>query len=125
MQRWRKPESTYIQGICIECKQNKQKPRGLTKKGRRYDYLCSGCKYKTFKSGPRSKYERRTAYGYKRHKKDSCEHCGFTAIHKCQLDVDHIDGDHSNNKLDNLQTLCANCHRLKTFTQRWGPCDQA
>jgi 5-methylcytosine-specific restriction endonuclease McrA len=31
-----------------------------------------------------------------------------------QLDVDHIDGDHTNNELNNLQTLCANCHRLKT-----------
>lgn len=35
-------------------------------------------------------------------------------MHHCQLDVDHIDGNHSNNKLSNLQTLCANCHRLKT-----------
>jgi 5-methylcytosine-specific restriction endonuclease McrA len=32
-----------------------------------------------------------------------------------QLDVDHIDGNHRNNNPENLQTLCANCHRLKTF----------
>jgi 5-methylcytosine-specific restriction endonuclease McrA len=31
-----------------------------------------------------------------------------------QLDVDHIDGNRSNNELSNIQTLCANCHRLKT-----------
>jgi 5-methylcytosine-specific restriction endonuclease McrA len=30
------------------------------------------------------------------------------------LDVDHKDGKHKNNSEDNLQTLCANCHRLKT-----------
>jgi 5-methylcytosine-specific restriction endonuclease McrA len=30
------------------------------------------------------------------------------------LDVDHIDGDRFNNDPANLQTLCANCHRLKT-----------
>jgi len=33
----------------------------------------------------------------------------------CQLDVDHKDGDRKNNLESNLQTLCANCHRLKTF----------
>lgn len=31
-----------------------------------------------------------------------------------RLDVDHIDGDHSNNNLDNLQFICPNCHRQKT-----------
>lgn len=51
---------------------------------------------------------------YKRHKKDYCEDCGFKAIHMCQLDVDHIYGNHANDDLNNLKTLCANCHRLKT-----------
>jgi hypothetical protein len=51
---------------------------------------------------------------YRKHKKDSCAHCGFVALHPVQLDVDHIDGDRTNNNEDNLQTLCANCHRLKT-----------
>ncbi len=36
-------------------------------------------------------------------------------IHPCQLDVDHRDGDKANDAPANLQTLCANCHRLKTF----------
>jgi len=49
-----------------------------------------------------------------KHKKDYCELCGFVAEHRSQLDVDHIDGEHLNNEPDNLQTLCANCHRLKT-----------
>jgi 5-methylcytosine-specific restriction endonuclease McrA len=40
--------------------------------------------------------------------------CGFVPVHSCQLDVDHIDGNRNNNDLANLQTLCANCHRLKT-----------
>ena len=51
---------------------------------------------------------------YRKHKKDHCEYCGFVAIHMVQLDVDHIDGDRTNNSIENLQTLCANCHRLKT-----------
>lgn len=52
---------------------------------------------------------------YTRHKKDYCENCKFVALHRCQLDVDHIDGNHQNNSEDNLRTLCANCHRLKTY----------
>ena len=55
---------------------------------------------------------------YLKHKKDVCEICWFIPVHTCQLDVDHIDGDHSNNNIENLQTLCANCHRLKTGKQR-------
>ena len=41
--------------------------------------------------------------------------CNFVPVNPCQLDVDHIDGDNKNNNPDNLQTLCANCHRLKTY----------
>ena len=48
------------------------------------------------------------------HKEDKCFICGFVPEHPCQLDVDHIDGNNSNNTPTNYQTLCANCHRLKT-----------
>lgn len=51
-------------------------------------------------------------------KKLHCELCGFVAQHRSQLDVDHIDGNHQNNDIINLQTLCANCHRLKTQTNK-------
>jgi len=56
----------------------------------------------------------KSQYPYKIHRKESCEKCGFIPIHISQLDVDHIDGDRWNNNPSNLQTLCANCHRLKT-----------
>ena len=52
--------------------------------------------------------------GYRLYKKSYCEECGFVAIHQVQLDVDHVDGNHTNNDVSNLRTLCANCHRLKT-----------
>ena len=54
---------------------------------------------------------------YRDFKLDYCEHCGFIAMHPCQLDVDHIDGNHFNDDPSNLQTLCANCHRYKTGVQ--------
>lgn len=53
-------------------------------------------------------------------KGDHCEICSFVAIHECQLDVHHLDGNHKNNAAGNLQTLCANCHRLVTFMMEHG-----
>lgn len=51
-------------------------------------------------------------------KQDTCEKCGFTSEYPIQFDVDHIDGNHKNNSPENLQTLCSNCHRLKTYLNR-------
>ncbi len=56
--------------------------------------------------------------GYKAARGDKCVLCGFVPEHICQLQVDHIDGNHLNNDAANLQTLCANCHALKTFRER-------
>ena len=56
----------------------------------------------------------KTRSPYHTYRKDHCEHCDFKPVHISQLDVDHIDGDRFNNDPANLQTLCANCHRLKT-----------
>ena len=50
----------------------------------------------------------------KRQKADKCSKCGFIPEDLVQLDVDHIDGNRCNNDPSNIQTLCANCHRLKT-----------
>lgn len=46
-------------------------------------------------------------------KGDVCERCLFKAEHSCQLDVHHRDGNFRNNDPANLETLCANCHRLE------------
>ena len=32
--------------------------------------------------------------------------------------IDHIDGNKDNNDPSNYQTLCANCHRLKTYQNK-------
>jgi hypothetical protein len=81
-------------GICAICG-----PTRLKKK--QYGWSC------------RNKYNQYRSRQFK-NKKDYCESCGFIAEHRSQLDVDHIDGNHNNNDMTNLQTLCANCHRLKT-----------
>lgn len=74
----------------------------------RYSSKCSRCKLDKKKGVPT----------YHIYKEDKCCKCGFVPEHPCQLDVDHIDGDRQNNARENLQTLCANCHRLKTHLER-------
>ena len=88
------------------------------------------CKYcnTPFEKGPpikvfcsrkcKEKYRRKPHVAYKNHNELKCVGCGFVPEHPSQLDVDHIDGDSSNNSPDNLQVLCANCHRLKTHLNK-------
>lgn len=52
-----------------------------------------------------------------------CESCGLETWmnQKIPLEVDHINGDRSNNELDNLRLLCCNCHALTpTWRNRKG-----
>lgn len=49
------------------------------------------------------------------HKCESCNN-GTWLKHQIPLEVHHIDGDRTNNQLDNLQLLCCNCHAL---TDTW------
>jgi len=60
---------------------------------------------------------------YKKWRKDYCENIDGRLGFKCtttiidqwyQLETDHIDENHENNVEDNMQTLCACCHRIKT-----------
>lgn len=65
-----------------------------------------------YKNYPTSKLHKRLIKeGYKEEK---CECCGLTIWQnvKIPLELHHIDGDKSNNKLENLQLLCPNCHAL-------------
>lgn len=86
--------------------------KDCTSKGRskngipQWKVYCSTCDQQIKRSG----------YAYGQHKKSFCEYCNFVAIDPCQLDIDHIDGNRHNNEITNLRTLCANCHRLKSFS---------
>ena len=50
------------------------------------------------------------------YKKWRCERCGLSEWNgkHIPLQLDHIDGNHSNTALENLQILCPNCHAQKT-----------
>jgi hypothetical protein len=47
---------------------------------------------------------------------ERCCQCGWNQHHpltgKVPLEVNHLDGDHTNNAEENLQLLCPNCHSL-------------
>lgn len=50
-------------------------------------------------------------------KKESCEICGWakrTGDGRLPLELDHINGDSRDHRLDNLRILCPNCHSLQT-----------
>ena len=46
----------------------------------------------------------------------SCQKCGWSEVNiktkRVPLEVHHIDGDHYNNGLSNLELLCPNCHSI-------------
>lgn len=45
-----------------------------------------------------------------------CVKCGWDKVNpvtgKCPIELEHIDGNSQNNKLENLCLLCPNCHSL-------------
>lgn len=49
-------------------------------------------------------------------KKAACELCGWAGISpdgRIPVELDHINGDHMDNRLENLRILCPNCHSLQ------------
>lgn len=102
---------------CSSCKKNVSERRSSKMACGSIKYywlkLCTTCRRKKYDlpdfGSKRQKYRRIIP-----DKGFNCYKCGFIAQDKCQLDVDHINGNHNDNRIENLQILCANCHRLKT-----------
>lgn len=99
--------NTYLDKLGIEYK-GQQAKKGQAKGGIRYysldDYL-SRCTY--IKSEVYKKYL--IKFGVK---KAECECCKNTTWNNqpIPLELHHVDGNHYNNALDNVQLLCPNCH---------------
>lgn len=51
--------------------------------------------------------------GYKERKCELCGWCQISADGRIPVELDHINGDHFDNQLDNLRILCPNCHSLQ------------
>jgi len=49
-----------------------------------------------------------------------CEDCLEKGLYMRATQVDHIDGDHNNDKWNNLRSLDASCHSRKTVKQDHG-----
>lgn len=104
-----KQEPRHVRGFCVLGCGRLQRKKGTDTQGRPiYRALCDRCHRERHGIA-------RDSREYVAHKGPICEECGFVPVHPCQLDVDHIDGNHENDNPANLKTLCANCHRLKTF----------
>ena len=94
--------------LCTRCGSRPAHYTGMRNGKRRYRTVCVKCRFGT--SQPTKRRKRRASKTNK-----PCASCDFIPKDLCQMDVDHIDGDSTNNSADNLQVLCANCHRLKTL----------
>ena len=55
-------------------------------------------------------------------KEDKCEICGLSEWlgEHIPLELDHIDSNHENNNLVNLQIICPNCHAIETKKRKNG-----
>ena len=75
------------------------------------EYLVKGSKITSFKLKNKLLKE-----GYKEH---ICEKCGNAEWYgkPIPLELHHINGDNTDNRLENLQMLCPNCH---SFTDTYG-----
>lgn len=101
-------------GLCEICKFNPKTRSGKKYKGKRYfKRWCESCR-------PDKDRGRRKVESHRRHMQMTCQRCGFEAMVKDQIDVHHKNGNHKDNSIENLESLCANCHRLEHAMQRSG-----
>lgn len=85
--------------------------------GRHHKYACAE------RAGLSLAQWTNTFHPYRKYRKSYCENkdarlgyqCTTTIVIDAQLEVDHINGNPSDNDPLNLQTLCACCHKYKTL----------
>ena len=126
--------------ICKKCKGRPQPLENFYKSKLNKDGHHGSCKlcmnkvtlawYNAHPEVAKDKYERRghaprrkgtLRREHRKHLGEKCRRCEFVPEDVCQLTVDHIDRNHKNNDPVNLQTLCANCHNLKSKVELTAP----
>jgi len=104
------------QGCCKQCMNSRVKnwygahPEIVKAKVKAYRKTPNGKK----KHNERVKHRKKP---YLKYREDKCRRCGFMPENVCQLTVDHIDRNRNNHNVVNLQTLCHNCHNLKSWVE--------
>lgn len=101
-------------------KNHQAKKRGFTSHYALLDYIAVAKGFKNHVDYTNSKHP------YLKWRKEYCENidgrlgyiCTSTIVWLGQLDVDHKDGDPSNNAEKNCQTLCKCCHAYKTNQEK-------
>lgn len=81
--------------------------KGLTKKG----YVHSS-NYTIENGLPITSHKLKLKLIKDKIKEHRCEICGLDSWNgkPIPIELDHIDGNHSNNELENLRIICPNCH---------------
>lgn len=97
-----------VEKTCIDCK-------------KRYGFLSTrDKKWKlngTSRKGPRKSFFEKLRYREFLRRNSwhqSCMICDFVPMHRCQLDVNHLNGDRHDDKFSNLELICKNCHAYKS-----------
>lgn len=112
--------------LCLNCGKKLDSNRKFCDSNCRYEYDQNNYleKWKQgLENGSRGSYQVSKYienYLFKKYN-SSCQCCGWSEVnmytHKVPLQIHHIDGDCTNNKEENLQLLCPNCHSL---TENYG-----
>ena len=108
--------------VCGFCNKNRVARSNVKGKTywRKYCHTCADARYKDVdKKRETDRLSSAKSYQkFQQTKMKPCAICGFMPEASCQMDIDHINDNHWDNRPENRQLLCANCHRLKSLKNK-------